>query len=163
LISVTLNKVMTKFGLESKIKWPNDLLIGNEKIAGVLIENQIKGDKIASSIVGIGLNVNQADFEGFKATSLFLQTGSKLPTNEVLMTFVNELQKIWKVLELKSYSELKALYFKHLYGYRQLMKFEDVEGVFIGIIEGVSEEGLLQLYRNGEHKNYDLKEVKFLL
>jgi BirA family biotin operon repressor/biotin-[acetyl-CoA-carboxylase] ligase len=163
LISVALRNVLFKLGLVAKIKWPNDLLIVDEKIAGILIENQIKGDKITSSVVGVGFNVNQSYFEGFKATSLFLQTGSKLSLNEVLMSFVNELQKLWNVLEMQSYAELKALYYKHLFGYRQMMKFEDVEGVFIGIIEAVTEDGLLQMYRNGVHKNYDLKQIKYLL
>lgn len=55
-----------------KVKWPNDLLVNGEKIAGLLVENLLEGNQVKSSVIGIGLNVNQMTFPSFdrKATSL---------------------------------------------------------------------------------------------
>jgi len=61
-VSLAIINCLNHFGLKAKIKWPNDIVIDNKKIAGILIENQFLGQKIKSSIIGIGLNVIQEDF-----------------------------------------------------------------------------------------------------
>ena len=53
------------------IKWPNDILSDHHKIAGILIENIIKTNQIESSVIGIGLNVNQKSFKGLPKVSFF--------------------------------------------------------------------------------------------
>jgi len=61
---------------EARIKWPNDVLVGSRKIAGILIANELMGGQVRSSIAGIGLNVNSTGFpEGLNATSLGVETG----------------------------------------------------------------------------------------
>lgn len=54
---------------EVKVKWPNDIYVGNKKIAGILIENSIKGNNIYQSVIGIGININQSNFSTLNATS----------------------------------------------------------------------------------------------
>lgn len=49
-------------GIEAKVKWPNDIYVGDRKICGILIENAVNGDRIVSSVVGIGFNLNQLSF-----------------------------------------------------------------------------------------------------
>ncbi len=67
------------------IKWPNDILVGSHKIAGILVENTLSDSYISKSIVGIGLNVNQERFTtDYKATSLKLLTGQHIPVQHVL-------------------------------------------------------------------------------
>lgn len=162
LISVALVKTLGKYGIEGKIKWPNDIFVQNKKIAGILIENTIEQGRIRKSIIGVGLNVNQILFPEIQATSIFLETGTRQLNLEVLYAFVNELEKLWATLEIQSYKELKDAYYKHLMAYKQLQKFEDKSGVFVAILEGVSDEGKLLLYKNGNQASYDIKEVKFL-
>ncbi|MBU2019761.1 MAG: hypothetical protein KJ941_08955, partial [Bacteroidetes bacterium] len=125
-------------------------------------ENNLKGSRVESSIVGIGLNINQSIFEGFKGTSLFLEIGRKLEVREVLLTFALQFDAIWNSIENGLLEGIAPLYFKSMLGYKQIRKYEDNVGVFIGIIEGVSPSGKLVIYRNGDLKEYDLKELKFI-
>ncbi len=76
---------LEEFGLQPKIKWPNDILINGKKICGILIENTFSGDKIRSSIVGIGINVFNPLEDELKdiATSILLETGKKFTVEEV--------------------------------------------------------------------------------
>ncbi|MEN9332308.1 MAG: hypothetical protein RLZZ94_1398 [Bacteroidota bacterium] len=75
IIAVAVSSYLESKGIENvKIKWPNDILVNNKKIAGLLIENSLKGDKISSSIVGIGLNLNQEwKDENFETASTSLR------------------------------------------------------------------------------------------
>lgn len=83
------------FGLNPKIKWPNDVYVGGKKICGILIENALKGKYIGSSIVGIGLNVfNELPDELLdRATTIFQETGEKIDVERVIETLVRFLQE----------------------------------------------------------------------
>ena len=82
---------MKKIGIKGSIKWPNDILINGSKIAGVLIENQWKNDKLFSSIIGIGLNVNQVVFSKKDVTSLKKLTGKVYNLNSILKSICSSL------------------------------------------------------------------------
>ena len=81
IASLGVLRYLNSKGLEAKIKWPNDIYIGNRKICGMLIENSISADKMSASIVGIGLNLNQREFssDAPNPTSLLLETD--IPAN----------------------------------------------------------------------------------
>ncbi|MDP4934375.1 MAG: biotin--[acetyl-CoA-carboxylase] ligase, partial [Salibacteraceae bacterium] len=78
--ALSLIELLQNYGLIAQIKWPNDILVKGKKIAGILIENQIKGEKIESSVIGVGLNVNQSLFDAFdwEATSISIETKSAI-------------------------------------------------------------------------------------
>ena len=79
--------------LDLTIKWPNDIMTANKKISGILIENNIRGNSIKNSVIGIGININQSEFKNLpNATSIFIETG-KLNSIE---TIVQELQKAFE-------------------------------------------------------------------
>ena len=62
-VSLALHDALSAIGVPGlTIKWPNDIMSGNSKICGILIENLISGAQIRHSIIGIGLNVNQTNF-----------------------------------------------------------------------------------------------------
>ncbi len=75
IASIGVLRYLHAKGVEAKIKWPNDIYIGNKKICGMLIEHSISGDKLSGSIVGIGLNLNQREFasDAPNPTSLILE------------------------------------------------------------------------------------------
>lgn len=160
-VSLSVVNTLKKMGLEAVIKWPNDVLINHKKIAGILIENQLMGSIISGSIIGIGLNVNQIDFGTLNATSLKLETDQHFSIQEFVFSLLNEMNFFWKFIENQDFQSLKNLYLKDLWLLDQLAKFQDANGEFEGIIRGVEENGLLQLERNGEIMNYDLKEIQF--
>lgn len=145
------------------IKWPNDILSANKKICGILIENVIKQSHIVSSIVGVGLNVNQLKFEDLpQAGSLKLITGLNYDLDEILHLILKHLEIQLKLLENDT-SALKNNYESYLFRKEKPSTFKSDEGLFSGIIKGVSNEGLLKvMIEDQELKTFDLKTIKLL-
>tara|TARA_R110002049_G_scaffold127831_6_gene284920 strand:- start:84 stop:809 length:726 start_codon:yes stop_codon:yes gene_type:complete len=145
------------------IKWPNDILSANQKVCGVLIENVIKQSVIESSIIGIGLNVNQLDFNGLpQASSLKNVTGVNYDLDEILHLILKQLE-IQLDLLCKDTNRIKSQYESYLFRKEKPSTFKTAEGLFSGIIKGVSEHGLLEvLIEDQVLKTYDLKTIKLL-
>ena len=162
ITSIALVKTLEDFQVNAEIKWPNDILVNEKKIAGVLIENQIQGSGIKHSIIGVGLNVNQKIFDGIRATSLSLEKKKEFKKEEVFNVFLNHFNSLWTTFNLGLTEPIKNLYYKHLFGYRKLRQFNDGKEIFAGIIEGVDEIGRLQIFKNGKQVVYNFKEVEFL-
>ena len=94
IVAISICDYLNSIGLNPKIKWPNDILVGKEKIAGVLIQNMISENEITHSVVGIGLNVNQIIFTGYspKATSIKNKLGVELNLEKVRVELLNCLE-----------------------------------------------------------------------
>ena len=80
-----------------RIKWPNDILVDREKLAGILIQNELVGGSVACSIVGIGINVNSSGLPAeLVATSLLQETGTVHDLSELLQKLCSALEKRWQ-------------------------------------------------------------------
>jgi BirA family biotin operon repressor/biotin-[acetyl-CoA-carboxylase] ligase len=157
IVSLSLVETLEKRGIIALIKWPNDIFVGQKKIAGVLIENMIQGSRIDRSVVGVGLNVNQKDFSELSATSILLETQEQSILDEVLFDFIAAFNK-----RLQQGSDaLDKQYKDHLLGYQEERSFEDENGLFSGVIRGVAETGELLLEREGTLLRYRMKEIRF--
>ena len=79
IASLSVIDFLSSYGISARIKWPNDIYVGNRKICGMLIENSLRGRQISSSIIGIGLNINQRNFDVNlpNPTSLAIETGKR--------------------------------------------------------------------------------------
>jgi len=164
-VSLALVKVLRSLGIAAIIKWPNDILVGALKISGILIENNIQGDKINSSIVGVGLNVNQSIFEkSLTATSVFNVTGKHQNIGSILELLSSALEVNYLRLKSQLRSEIKHEYTSVLLGYRKQLLFEDVAigTKFSGEIVDVEDSGELIVKCDSEIRSYLFKEVKFL-
>lgn len=164
-VAVSLYNVLNRQNISKlAVKWPNDIMAENKKIGGVLIENTIKGDGSFTSIVGIGINVNQKRFENMPAASSMAIIASRLFDKEVLLVdFVMEIEKT--VLAMKSnVLSLWTIYKKHLFKIDVPMAFEIANGdKFMGIIKDVSPQGLLIVEHSDESLHYyNIKEIKML-
>lgn len=158
--SLAVRKTLSDLGVAAQIKWPNDILVKGNKICGILIENQINGRSVNSSIIGIGLNVNQLEFGAqVRATSLKKELGREIEVDVVFDQLYGYLDFYLNLLLESNWKLLKKHYYEHLYQKGILAKYEDVDGVFEGIIEGIDDTGRLQLRKNGVLKSYDLKEL----
>ncbi len=146
------------------IKWPNDILSANKKIGGILIENSIKSDAAILSIVGLGLNVNQTNFEGLpKASSLSIVIGQDLDKEELLSVIMANLEK--NVAEsLQNPTNLRQQYVDLIYKKEIPMPFMNQNNKkFMGIIQGISPIGrLLVLLEDDSVVEFDIKEVQML-
>ncbi|MFB9055774.1 biotin--[acetyl-CoA-carboxylase] ligase [Mariniflexile ostreae] len=147
------------------VKWPNDILSANKKICGILIESVIKRNRLKSSIVGIGLNVNQTVFNNFThASSLTLITGQVFDLEILLLAVIEKLKAYFCVLENGEHAILTAEYEKYLFRKDKPSSFKDAKGqIFTGIIKRVSPSGHLQvLVENRRIKEFDIKEITLL-
>ncbi len=145
-----------------RIKWPNDMVIGEKKIAGMLIENVIARDNIQSSVIGIGLNVNQRIFnrELVNPTSMALETGTEFDL-EVLFPELLEWLDIWvaKLYE-KDFVRIKTMYLNNLIHFNEWTTYTDRSGKFEGRVVDVAESGeILVRKRNGESRSYTFREI----
>ena len=145
------------------IKWPNDILSGNKKVGGILIENSLKGSLIASSIIGIGLNVNQINFPAVlnKASSLQLVTHQNYNLELLLSRIISKLEEKVTLLNARDFKTLEAAYLKVLYKKNIPTMFKDSKDVlFMGIIRGISKDGKLQVeLEDASLGEFGIKEI----
>jgi len=161
VISISLIELLKKIGLEAKIKWPNDIYINQQKIAGVLIENQLSSSLVKSSIVGIGLNINQLDFGELNATSILKETNEQKIPMDVLYMFIEQFNSSWGNFSESMFDRLKANYLSNLFQINETHLYEDANGEFEGEIVNVLDTGHLEIERENKIYQYDLKEIKF--
>jgi BirA family biotin operon repressor/biotin-[acetyl-CoA-carboxylase] ligase len=144
------------------IKWPNDILIQNKKVCGILIENTIQGNRILGSIIGIGLNVNQLNFLSDRAGSIRTFTAQRHDLTEVLCEVLAHIEVAYLSLRNGSTVSLQRSYESALFGYHQIRSFrvskEDVQGEIIG----VDPFGRLQVQIANTVKAFDIKEIEFV-
>lgn len=148
------------------IKWPNDIYVGNEKIAGILIENSFSSAILNTSVVGIGVNVNQVDFSDNlpNPTSLNWQTGIKYNLDDTLLLICQVFDMYYRQLEMGEAERINAEYFDLLYRRKGYNRYMAKGEVFKAKIFRVRESGELVLEtEQGELREFAFKEVSFVL
>lgn len=148
-----------------RIKWPNDILSANKKIGGILIENSIKHKQIEHAVIGIGINVNQDNFEDLTQASSLKTICEKSFDIEMLLDIIlDELQLIFNLLKEEKLTTIRQHYEAVLFRKDKPSTFEIRDKtLFNGIIKGVSKTGnLIVQTQAGELQNFDIKEVKLL-
>ena len=177
-------------GLPAQIKWPNDIYIGNKKICGMLIEHSISGDKLAGSIIGIGLNLNQREFssDAPNPTSLLLETEAPASSNvperrydrrEELSELLGYIFTAYGELEEGHAGELNQEYLDCLYRFNQWHQFIEIDAnapadmpvekmaagrTITARITGVDPYGCVILeHQDGTLHTYPFKGIRYLL
>jgi BirA family transcriptional regulator, biotin operon repressor / biotin---[acetyl-CoA-carboxylase] ligase len=144
------------------IKWPNDILVDEKKICGILIENTIQGSLIQHSIIGVGLNVNQKSFTSSKATSLKNVTGVEYLLSHELEPLLSSIEKKYLLLRQGGTEQLLEEYYQHLFGMNAEKRFRAVDSEFSGTIIGIDSIGRLLVNTSGGEKAFGLKEIEFV-
>lgn len=158
IVSLSLVALLENYGIDAHIKWPNDIYVGDLKIAGVLIENSLQGNSIKRSVIGIGLNVNQSDFGDLKATSFGLEMNRNFAIDEVLFSFIARFNDVANREEAYVHEE----YHKKLYWLNESRTYEDATGRFVGQLKGVNDSGALQVQKDASVRSFQLKEIVFI-
>ena len=146
-----------------KVKWPNDILSAKFKIGGILIENIVKTEGIVASVIGIGLNVNQTQFENLPhASSLKNVTGKEFDLDELLEKLISQIERRLKRLPDVDPTQILEEYVQQMFRLNKVSTFSSSNGsYFNGIIRGVTTEGKLNMeIEEGVFKTFDLKELK---
>ncbi|KOS04721.1 biotin--acetyl-CoA-carboxylase ligase [Flavobacterium akiainvivens] len=163
-VAVSVVQALNSLALqEINIKWPNDILAGSKKIGGILIENAIKPDGSIQSVIGIGLNVNQTDFNGLpKASSLAIVSDKTFDKEQIMMAILNALRANVEFVNNNA-QQLLDTYHSLLFKKNIPATFEKDGSRFVGIIQGVSASGnLIILHENDKVAEYGLKEIALL-
>jgi BirA family transcriptional regulator, biotin operon repressor / biotin---[acetyl-CoA-carboxylase] ligase len=166
IASLALANFVKSEKAEVSIKWPNDIYVGNSKLAGILIENSIKANHLDSSIIGIGLNLNQERFvsDAPNPVSLKQITEKDYKIEEVALK-IWELLSFWfEKLQKESFREINSSYFNQLFRVNEWALFAKQGIQFEARITGIGDFGQLILEeRNGVFSEYIFKEVEFVI
>ena len=141
------------------------MYIGDRKIAGILIENALQGNLILHSIAGVGLNVNQSEFDPAiqSPTSLYLEKGCHFDIQDLLQDLLEHLEEWYGVLLSTNWVKIYASYMDNLYNWGIWTDFRAGEETFRGKVLEVLPGGELLLEKgNGEQRKYGFKEIEFL-
>ena len=169
IVSVTMIDVLKKYLPEESlfIKWPNDIYFNDKKIAGILIKNEIKGMMMGTSIIGIGLNVNQTSFDESlpNPISMKMITGKEYNLETLLNDICFELKTNANSQQPTANSQQPTAnsYIKYLYRYKQWASYEHEGAVKEMMIIGYDQFGRLILKeKNDREVVCDLKEISFV-
>jgi BirA family biotin operon repressor/biotin-[acetyl-CoA-carboxylase] ligase len=129
-----------------RIKWPNDILVGDKKIAGILIENTLRRSNLETSIIGIGLNVNQVKFPSeLNATSIQLNANTETDLNLVLEELNTRLEKYYLQIREGSFDLILKRLNENLFGVEESMKLTINGSQETVTVIGVRHSGELEL------------------
>ncbi len=164
-VSTALVRVFGPFFQERiRVKWPNDIYIDQEKVAGILIQNQVRGQHLRASVIGIGLNVNQMAFSTSlpNATSLALHGYPMTDLELILHEIVAQIMAHY--LQLKeNITIFDPEYSDRLYKYHEKTTFHMTDRQAItGYIQGVDSRGRLEVKLvSGERRFFNIKEIRY--
>jgi BirA family transcriptional regulator, biotin operon repressor / biotin---[acetyl-CoA-carboxylase] ligase len=149
-------------GLPALVKWPNDVLVNDKKVCGILIENQLHGQQFVQAVVGIGLNVNQEKFVFDGAASLKNLSNRNFDKSIVLNVLLESLEERYRQLKKGALELLTAQYHEQLYRRAEQHAFESDGKEFLGIITGVDDIGRLCIDTDKGERKFNFKEVRFI-
>lgn len=165
-IAVSIIEALNKHNINSlNIKWPNDIMAENKKIAGILIENSIRENGKIDSIIGIGLNVNQTNFENLpKASSLKNIMNQDYDVDKILKSIFKRIEKNMEKLKNDEEASLWKAYDDCLFKKGKPTLFEDVnQDRFMGMIQKVNSSGKLEVMLEDDSvRSYGIKEITMI-
>lgn len=166
LVSLSILRCLKKIHIpDLTLKWPNDILSANKKICGILIENTLVSENISTSVIGVGINVNQLFFNNLdKVSSLQKITGIHYNLEELLHLLIAEFSTSFSELKTTDFQSIYTEYHLHLFRKDKPSTFEDAhKNRFMGFIRGVNEQGELCIeLEDAIFKTFQLKEIQLL-
>ncbi|MFI3305382.1 MAG: biotin--[acetyl-CoA-carboxylase] ligase [Rikenellaceae bacterium] len=164
IAALALHDTMAEYGVETRIKWTNDIYVGDKKLAGILIENSLCDGVVTRSVVGIGLNINQLQFDPSlpNPTSMAIVTSKSFDREEVLRRIHQKLMERIESIDAEGVAES---YRAHLYRIGERHTYRRPSGeLFEATIEGVAQRGELLLREEcGALNGYLFREVEFVI
>lgn len=163
-VAIAVRDCVALFADDVKIKWPNDIYIHNKKIAGILIENSLSSHAVLQSIIGIGINVNQTEFDASIPNPVSLRMLSKKmhEPEEIFHALCSEIEKNYLMLRSMQLKRTDDLYHENLLGLNEENVFLFDGKTYKGIIRGVNENGKLLVETEKEIFEFGVKEVRMV-
>ena len=170
LISVAICDTLSQYTPDIRIKWPNDIYYRDRKLCGILIEHDIEGTHLSRSIIGVGVNVNQAEFvsDAPNPISLSQVLGHEVEREELLTRIVNHFATLYERYaaqdEALDRPTLHTRYTSLLYRRNEEAPYRDAQGLFTATLRDVAPDGRLLLEdEQGTQRSYLFKEVAYII
>ena len=167
VVALSLVDMLSEYGIEARIKWTNDIYVGDRKLVGILIEHSLAATTLRRTIVGVGINVNQTEFDASlpNPVSMAQLLGKELVAEEVLHCFLHHLQRNYESLREGGATVLHERYNALLYRKNEYHIYALPSGEkFSAKILGTALNGALRLEdEKGQAKDYLFKEVEFVI
>ena len=167
VVALSLVDMLAEYGINAKIKWTNDIYVGDRKLVGILIEHSLASATLRRTIVGVGINVNQTEFDPSlpNPVSMAQLLGRQLDVGEVLNCFISHLKRHYESLREGGAEVLHERYNVLLYRKNEYHTYALPSGErFRAKILGTAPSGALQLEdEKGATKDYLFKEVEFVI
>lgn len=173
ITALSVVDLLAEYGIQARIKWPNDIYVGDRKICGILIENSLRGTNLHSSIVGVGINVNQTEFPDSvpNPTSMKSETGEDqdiiLMLEFFMEIFTDYLTRYGHIHG--GYGKLRKMYHSQMWRKDEMAEFiENIDSGekrrFRGTIKGLSDVGHLIIENEeGELREFSFKQISYIL
>ena len=161
IVSISILELLKKYSVRhASVKWPNDIIVKNKKISGILIENTIKKNNLINSVIGIGINVNQQKFPDLIcATSIINETRISVEIDSLATELTKIISSNFKFLELNSnfyldqynnklYNKNRTVVFKNNIGKKKVGKIVKVD--LSGNLMIMNEKGKIEYFKENE-------------
>ena len=161
IASISILELLKKYNVrDASVKWPNDIMVKNKKISGILIENTIKKNNLIFSVIGIGINVNQEKFPDLIcATSIINETGISIEIDSLVTELTKIISSNFKFLESNSnffldqynnklYNKNETVVFKNNIGEKKVGKIVKVD--LSGNLMIMNEKGKIEYFKENE-------------
>ena len=167
VVALSLVDMLAEYEIEAKIKWTNDIYVGDRKLVGILIEHSLAPTSLRRTIVGVGINVNQTEFDSAlpNPVSMAQLLGKEVDAEKVLTCFLSHLQRNYELLREGDSEGLHERYNSLLYRRNEYHTYALPSGEkFRAKIIGTAPSGALRLENEeGGTKDYLFKEVEFII
>ena len=165
-VALCIHDAMKCYGIDTQLKWPNDIYAGSRKLAGILLELDYSGAFVEQAIIGIGLNVNQENFPPMDRVPVSMKMLRKRDfiLDDALATILDLFEHYYTEMRFGNRDAIAAEYKRVLLGMNERRTFIDGVGRFDAVIQDIESDGHLILQRtDGSTGRYAFKEVEMLL
>src|SRR5574344_851733 len=162
-LSVSVCRILKKYGVNPKIKWPNDVLVNNKKITGILAETVFAGKSFKGIALGVDINLNTPQFELDRidkpATSVFVETGKNIDKNEVLKCINDEFFNHYDEFLLKGFGFIKNDYMKYFDMVGKDINIDVFGTIHSGCITDINDKGALILEKDKKQSIFYMGDI----
>lgn len=167
IVALAIKETLDTYTSGITIKWPNDIYWQEQKMGGMLIENELMGNHISQSIVGVGINLNQQEFQSSapNPVSLWQITRKEHDCLDILAQVMGRIKEYYTLLLLRENSEMIATrYQEAIFRRKGMYPYSDATGKFLAEIVKIEPDGFFVLKdEKGSVRKYAFKEVQYLL
>ena len=165
-LALAVSSTLLSYADGFQVKWPNDIYHEDRKVAGLLIENELAGERVVRSVMGVGLNVNQMQFvsDAPNPVSLRQIVGKPIDREAVLQEFLKNMNDLLGQIGEGRYAEIHSCYLARLFRMGEGHLYADAAGRFRATITGVEPSGhLLLIDDEGQRRRYAFKEITYII